>query len=201
MPRRIVFDYEHALDQATRLFWKQGYTETGLRDLLAVMGIGEGSFYNTFGGKQKLFALCLARYQETIVAPRFAALAEPATAGEGLRAFFVSVLDQIESADSPSRMCMVAALASESVLSDARLEEQASAGIAELRGALRSRLLADEAAGILPAGVHAIVAADVLTTFTQGIWRIALLGYPRAEWEAQIETLLTGMGFTGLSRP
>src|SRR5262249_788223 len=34
MARKIAFDYDRALDKATRLFWKNGYAETGLRDLL-----------------------------------------------------------------------------------------------------------------------------------------------------------------------
>ncbi len=43
----IAFDYERAVDKAMLLFWNNGYTETSLRDLLKVMGIGEGSLQHT----------------------------------------------------------------------------------------------------------------------------------------------------------
>ena len=54
MPATIEFDYDRAVDRATQLFWKKRYSTTSLRDLLKTMGIGEGSFYNTFGSKRRL---------------------------------------------------------------------------------------------------------------------------------------------------
>ncbi|TMV50485.1 helix-turn-helix transcriptional regulator, partial [Thioclava sp. BHET1] len=46
MGRGISFDYDRAIDRATRQFWRTGYAGTSLRDLLAATGLGEGSFYN-----------------------------------------------------------------------------------------------------------------------------------------------------------
>ena len=54
MGRGIEFDYDKAIARATRLFWKTGYSNTSLRDLLKVMNIGEGSFYNTVKSKKNL---------------------------------------------------------------------------------------------------------------------------------------------------
>ena len=65
MARAISFDYERALDKATWLFWKRGYAGTSLRDLLKIMGIGEGSFYNTLKSKKRLYLACVKRYEET----------------------------------------------------------------------------------------------------------------------------------------
>ena len=44
MARALEFDYDKAIDKATRIFWKKGYSGTSLRDLLKGMGIGEGFF-------------------------------------------------------------------------------------------------------------------------------------------------------------
>lgn len=62
MPRNIKFDYDRAIDRATQLFWERGYSNTSLRDLLKIMGIGEGSLYNTFKSKKNLYLKCLKRY-------------------------------------------------------------------------------------------------------------------------------------------
>lgn len=53
--RPKIFDEENALKKASMLFWKKGYEHTSLDDLLTVMEIQKGSFYNTFGSKKELF--------------------------------------------------------------------------------------------------------------------------------------------------
>jgi TetR/AcrR family transcriptional regulator, transcriptional repressor for nem operon len=120
----IAFDYERALDEAMRLFWKNGYTGTSLRDLLKVMGIGEGSFYNTLKSKKRLFLECLKRYDDTEGRKRSHALMSAPTASLGIRALFGSVLDCLDNPETPSRLCMFAAMASEEVLSDPDLRKR-----------------------------------------------------------------------------
>ena len=53
MARTREFEYTTTLEKATRLFWKSGYADTSLRDLLKEMEIGESSFYNTLKSKKK----------------------------------------------------------------------------------------------------------------------------------------------------
>jgi TetR/AcrR family transcriptional repressor of nem operon len=40
MPRPREFNPDTAIEQAMRLFWRKGYSNTSLRDLLKVMKIG-----------------------------------------------------------------------------------------------------------------------------------------------------------------
>jgi len=44
MGRAKVFDEKTALSQAMRLFWRQGYANTSLKQLLAEMNMLNGSF-------------------------------------------------------------------------------------------------------------------------------------------------------------
>jgi TetR/AcrR family transcriptional repressor of nem operon len=53
-----------ALDAAMELFWRKGYEAASMRELLDAMGIGRGSFYDTFGDKHALFLSALDRFQE-----------------------------------------------------------------------------------------------------------------------------------------
>src|SRR5215469_10046484 len=139
MPRKTEFDYERALDRATRLFWRNGYSETALRDLLKVMEIGEGSFYNTLKSKKQLYLRCLQRYEETEVRLRLQALRSAPTAAEGIRAFFDAVLDSLDNPNSSSRLCMLAAMVSEDVLSEPDLRERAQSDLDILQVLLSER--------------------------------------------------------------
>lgn len=192
--RKIAFDYDRAVDAATTLFWANGYVDTGLRDLLKAMGIGEGSFYNTVGSKKNLYLVCLRRYEDTVIADRLRALAEPPTAAEGVRAFFGAILDCLDDPATPSRLCMLAAMSTEEVLAEPDLRTRADEAIATLRTALHDRVTADLDAGALTAPVDPTAVAAIITTYVQGLWRVALVSYDRAEFERQIEALLTTLG-------
>lgn len=190
----IAFDYERALDKATRLFWKNGYTGTSLRDLLKVMGIGEGSFYNTLKSKKRLFLECVRRYDETEGRKRSRALMSAPTASLGVRALFGSVLDCLDSPETPSRLCMFAAMASEEVLSDPELRKRVEERMESYHAQLVERLSQDRDAGLLPAELDPRTTASVIATYQQGVWRMALIEYDRTRFHRQIDVFLTGLG-------
>lgn len=194
MGRKIAFDYEQALDKATSLFWKNGYGETALRDLLKVMEIGEGSFYNTLKSKKDLYLTCVQRYEDKEVRARMQALASAPTAAEGIRAFFGIVLDCLDHPDTPSRLCMIAAMASEDVLSEPDLRERAELGLEKVRALMEQRLGEDRDQGLLPTSLEPRVIASVVVTYLQGLWRVALVDYDRPGFEQQIDAFLTGLG-------
>lgn len=62
MPRTKAFDTEQALDRALHLFWRQGYENTSVQDLVDTMGINRGSLYDTFGDKHSLYILAVEKY-------------------------------------------------------------------------------------------------------------------------------------------
>lgn len=64
MGRPRGFCEEDALDAAMRVFWEKGYEGASLDDLTQAMGINRSSLYSSFGDKEKLFGLAIARYTE-----------------------------------------------------------------------------------------------------------------------------------------
>ncbi|MFD0556518.1 TetR family transcriptional regulator [Stackebrandtia endophytica] len=64
MARPLSFDRDRVVDDAMRTFWRHGLHATSADDLCRATGLGRGSLYNTFGGKDALFAECLAAYLE-----------------------------------------------------------------------------------------------------------------------------------------
>ncbi|GAA1245175.1 TetR/AcrR family transcriptional regulator [Kitasatospora nipponensis] len=102
MAGRKQFDVEEALGQSMRLFWQRGYADTSLDLLGAATGLGRGSLYGTFGGKDALFRQCLDRYASTY-GDRYDRVlaAHPDEPARAIEAFFDAVLDRIADPSVP----------------------------------------------------------------------------------------------------
>jgi len=194
MARKIAFDYDEALDAALALFWQRGYAQAGLRDLLKVMRIGEGSFYNSHKSKKQLYLACIERYERQIVARRMDALANAPTALEGIQAFFAVVLDCLDDPATPSRLCMLAAMEAPDVLDDPDLRKRTERSLAELQSAMAGRLREDKEKGLLQPSLDPTMVASIIVIFLQGLWRVAMVSYDRANIEQQLGVLLHGVG-------
>ncbi len=194
MARTLEFNYEDTLDKATRLFWEIGYSGASLRDLLKVMGIGEGSFYNVFKSKKQLYLLCLKHYRDTVGKKRSAALSSGLTAQQGVRALLRSVLDGLDDPLMP-RACLLAGSVSWDVFAEPELREYVQEELAGVVERLTARLTAGKEAGDLPAGFEPTVVAPIIATYLHGLFRIASVSYDRQQLEQQIDVFLTGLGF------
>ena len=64
MPGKIQFDRDEVVQVAMRLFWRNGYRHTTMRDLTEATGVRESSLYNSFGDKQGLYKAVLKAYQK-----------------------------------------------------------------------------------------------------------------------------------------
>jgi TetR/AcrR family transcriptional regulator, transcriptional repressor for nem operon len=193
MPATIEFDYARAVDRATQLFWKKGYSNTSLRGLLKVMGIGEGSFYNTFGSKRRAYLECLKHYNDTVSRRRLEALREPSSAKAGVRAFFRNVLDELDNPKIPS-VCLLAGSLSSDVLAEHELGPTVLNDMKTFSGAFEERLQSAKQGGELPETFDAVAGAQVLVTFLMGLFRVIRVLQKRPELERQLEMLLRGLG-------
>ncbi|MET9859627.1 TetR/AcrR family transcriptional regulator [Streptomyces smyrnaeus] len=145
MSGRKQFDVGAALDQAMRVFWQRGYADASLGALCSATGLGRGSLYGTFGGKDALFRQCLDRY-ESIYSEQYgqALAAHPGDPVRALEAFFDVILARIADPSVPAG-CLVAQSATQSPT----LEQENSAKVRALLDMQRRRVraaLADSAA-------------------------------------------------------
>ena len=193
MARTLEFDYGKAIDRATRLFWKKGYSDTSLRDLLKAMGIGEGSFYNTLKSKKQLYLECLKHYNDTVGRRRAEALFWPSSAKEGVRGLFKTVLDDLDDPRIP-RVCLLARSVSSDVLGERDLHKVVQSDMATFVAAFSKRLQSGKDTSELPSDFDAEVVARIIATYLQGLFRTALLSYDRPRLERQIDQFLTSLG-------
>lgn len=193
MARELEFDYDQAIDKATRIFWKKGYAGTSLRDLLKGLGIGEGSFYNTLKSKKHLYLQCLEHYNETVGRRRAAALFSPDSAKEGVRDFFKVVFDDLDDPQT-ARACLMARSVSSEVLAERDLKKFVHTNMTAFVGAIAERLKSGKEKGELPPDFEPEVVAQVISTYVQGLFRSVLLSYDRPRLERQVDQFLSGLG-------
>jgi TetR/AcrR family transcriptional regulator, transcriptional repressor for nem operon len=92
MARPREFERELALERATDVFWAKGYTATSTEDLLAAMGIGRQSLYNTFGDKRALYLEALERYQRATLSGHLQRLKAPVLPLAGIEALLLGLI-------------------------------------------------------------------------------------------------------------
>ncbi len=193
MGRGIEFDYDKAIDRATRVFWKTGYSNTSLRDLLRAMKIGEGSFYNTVKSKKNLYLECLKHYRATVINERHTALFSQKSPKLGVRALFKTVLDQMDDPKRPG-LCLMAGSLSRDVLDEKDIREYILGESAASAGRFIGLLKSAQESGELPKELDPTAVVQIILTYIQGMSRAAQISYDRQRIERQLEVLLKGLG-------
>ncbi len=107
MPRVKLFSEEETLTKALELFWQKGYEATSLSDLTNRLGIGKGSFYDTFGSKKELFNRSLELYRQNGFDTLEAILAEKSNPVEGIR-YFLNKHTELMLSDPSFKGCFIA---------------------------------------------------------------------------------------------
>jgi len=64
--RPVKFDQAAVIDGAVDLFWERGFEDTSLEQIVTQLGISRSTLYNSFGGKDGLYAAALERYHERV---------------------------------------------------------------------------------------------------------------------------------------
>jgi len=66
MPRNKTFNQVNIVKEAISLFWKEGFYQTSIQDLVKNLGINRASLYDTYGDKEGLFKRCFRAYREDV---------------------------------------------------------------------------------------------------------------------------------------
>ncbi|HAS6347219.1 TetR/AcrR family transcriptional regulator [Vibrio sp. IRLE0018] len=89
MARKANFSRDEKLLEAMALFWKKGYANTAISDLVDGLKINRFSLYNTFGDKQHLYYEALDTYLKTISFPSLNELSQKDASMPELERFLI----------------------------------------------------------------------------------------------------------------
>ena len=169
MARPREFDEAEALDRAMEVFWKQGYQNTSVDDLLDTMGIQRGSFYNTFGSKRETYLRAIDRYSEFMLNGGPYTQAAQSEPGLGVLAtLFDKYIDSV-TGDTEPRGCFFAHLSKEHRGDDPDIQQAILKGIERMRGIVKRSIEAAQRDGDLREEVSAEGMATLFMSVAWGI--------------------------------
>ena len=133
MARPREFDTDEAVEKALQVFWRHGYEDASLPDLLEGMGLTRGSLYKAFQDKKNLFLLVLDRYERAAVDAGVVLLTgEQITDGKDrILAMFGGLVAAVEGGDH--RGCLLCTAASGSAANDPDIAKVVHVGLAKLQ--------------------------------------------------------------------
>ena len=189
MARPREFDEAEALDQAMVVFWKKGYQNTSLDDLLDAMGIQRGSFYNTFGSKKETYLRAIDRYTEFMF--NGGPYTQAAHTEPGLGALATMCDNYIDSVtgDAEPRGCFFAHVSKEHRGADPAIQQTLAKGIERMRGIVKRSIEAAQRDGDLPEEVSAEGTATLFMSVVWGIHMMAEAGVPKEALKTAVSQL------------
>lgn len=181
MARPREFDEDTALDHAMDVFWRKGYQATSTDDLMDAMGIGRGSFYNTFGSKRKVYLRTLDRYLDVLEeGGPYRMLRELEPGAPALEGLLGSYLDSVAS-EHGNHGCYFVHVAKEHRGQDPEVRAAIRRGIAKMKGILTGHIEAAQEQGVLPSHLDASRAALMMMAVAWGSHVLIEAGAPEDE--------------------
>ncbi|MEM8501225.1 MAG: TetR/AcrR family transcriptional regulator [Pseudomonadota bacterium] len=189
MGRPKVISEEAVITAAQNLFWKQGYCDTGMAQVLSESATKPGSFYSVFENKRALLVRVIEHHVNTVVQSRIAHfLNTPTDPMEGIRDFLLSSSLSFE--DGRFVGCLLVKSSAEFAGKDSEIENQINRGLATIRDALCSRLDEAKALGQIPESLDSLATASLLQSIDQGIGLNGELARDQAQLERTIHQFL-----------
>ena len=168
MPWEKSFDEDAVVGKAMKVFWEKGYAATSINDLIEGTGVGRGSLYNAFGGKQALFVQALSKYyaeNHRATLAELEALDDPLNAIRGL---FNAVLQEtIE--DKEKKGCFLINTTLELRTHDAKTQAVIKKAHTETIAFFRRCIEVGQARKDMPSSVDAMATAKVLLSLVIAI--------------------------------
>lgn len=169
MARPRMFDPDAVLTDVMNVFRRKGFAACSVRDLELASGLTSGSLYNAYDDKRGLFQAASDHYLNTVVRQRIRAFAPQRSGIEGLRALFLSTLN--EPAEEAFG-CLITNSAVE--FGQVGAPDFVAQGLETLRAVFVDRLDGDD------------TGADALLAFYQGILVLVRAGHDKSALERMI---------------
>ena len=188
MGRKLEFNKEKALDKATELFWKEGYANTSLKQLLKAMNMGESSFYNTFKGKKALYQSCLDHYNESYMEKRVAIITSDMSPKDRIYGFINQAIDDMD--NGKCKGCLVSNSLSQDVLAEKDIKIKLFEDMDQFVSLVTETIKDGSKSGIFKKNLQPKTIATVIFTYLHGLFRLSVFNFNAEKLKSEAKTFL-----------
>jgi TetR/AcrR family transcriptional regulator, transcriptional repressor for nem operon len=169
MPRNKEFEPEKVLKKAMELFWRKGYLNTSIDDLVEHTGVNRYGLYSTFGDKHKMFLSALDLYRTQVVSVLLGPIESPDASLAEIHRYFDAL---VSTANTPVGRwgCLVCNTAVELAPFDKATTEKVNALFMRMKRAFLHALNNAQHQGELPEQFDVDAYADYLVGVAQGLF-------------------------------
>ena len=127
---RVQFDRKQVIQNATRLFWQQGFSGASIQKVVKATGLKPGSLYLAFGSKEGLYLAALEHYALQSQAGLRQTLEQAPSIGEGICQQLLRMVE--ESAETDYCSCFLIKSQLELSASGGELQRRVSSYLSEI---------------------------------------------------------------------
>lgn len=169
MSRSKEFKPEETLKKAMELFWRKGYLNTSIDDLVEYTGVSRYGLYSTFGDKHELFLSALDLYRTEAVSVLLNPLESPEASLAEMRGYFDMLVSAV---NTPMGRwgCLGCNTAVELAPFDKGATEKVNALFQRMTQAFRHALKNAQQQAALPKEFDVDAYADYLLGVAQGLF-------------------------------
>ncbi|MEU8712379.1 TetR/AcrR family transcriptional regulator [Streptomyces sp. NPDC048663] len=176
MARPRKFDEQQVLATAREQFWARGYAATRMDDIAEATGLGKGSLYGAFGGKQDLFHRVFDDYCTSVVDATAQQLRGDDEDAYTRLSAHIHAVAAASVADTAQRGCLLAKGTAELAEHDRTVATRAHTAIETLHALLKDDIAACQRNGDLDADADPGQLAALVLAVLRGIEALGKAG-------------------------
>ena len=175
-------------------FWRRGYHDTSVDDLVAATGVRPGSLYNAFrGGKRELFLGSLDRYSALVVPEKLGALELPGASVAEVRAYFDGLVSDLMTPEGRIG-CLMVNSAIELAAEDSEVATVVRGHMARLERNATRALRNAKRHGEIPASINPAAKATQLMATGMGLMVVGKTNPGREVLETIVNAAFADLG-------
>ncbi len=194
MSRVREFDPEQAIADAMQVFWRSGYADTSMEDIVNETGVSLYGLYGTFGNKKDLLVAAMRHYEESMTDLLWSDLRKPDAGRTEIIEFWRSIRNHAED-EGFCNGCLIVNIAAEVAPHEPEIAAEVQRINNEHAAVFAAAIRNGQKAGDIPPDVDADGAGRMLVALARGLALMVRTGAKLADLGGAIEAALRILDF------